>query len=152
MPLKKRLSCIGMIMPINPDRPLRNPLAWRLMVYLCVKASSRTRVAVASAILRCCQLPFSTALTVDADTPASSARSWMVNLRLFIGGRPRRRQWDHYLEGDRVASSDRRWHNRLRKVSLSRATRQEFRKRGRRQRRRVVQVDALEEEDPLGQQ
>jgi len=47
------------------------------------------RVAVASAILRCCQLPLSTALTVDADTPASSARSWIVNLRLFITRIPR---------------------------------------------------------------
>jgi len=30
--LKKRLSCIGMIMPISPERLLRSPLAWRLTV------------------------------------------------------------------------------------------------------------------------
>src|SRR6476620_9382437 len=103
-------------MPINPDRPFRKPLAWRLMLYLWDAASSRTRVAVASAILRSRQLPFSTALTVDADTPASPARSWMVNARLLIRRGPCRGSF---------ARQDHRWHNRLRKLSLSRANRQE---------------------------
>ena len=76
MPLKKRLSCIGMIMPISPDRLVRSPLACRLTrEIVCVAASCSTARAVASPMRRSRQLPLSTALTVDADTSASSARS-----------------------------------------------------------------------------
>jgi len=75
MPLKKRLSCIGMIMPIRPERLLRSPLACRFIEYRCAAARRSTFFAVVSAMRRAFQFPLSTALTVDADTPASAARS-----------------------------------------------------------------------------
>ena len=74
MPLKKRLSWSGIIMPIRPDRLVRRPLACRLTVNACFAASALMRCAVSSAI-RALALPLSTALTVDADTSASLARS-----------------------------------------------------------------------------
>ncbi|MNL41639.1 hypothetical protein D3C87_1640590 [compost metagenome] len=75
MALKKRLSCIGMTMPIKPERLRRKPLAWRLSVYFRSLASASTRMAVSSPMRRLFQVPFRIALTVDAEVSAMRARS-----------------------------------------------------------------------------
>lgn len=72
---KNRSSCVGITMPISPERWRRRPLAWRFTAKLCSWASCCTRRAVSSLMRRDCQLPLRMALTVEAEVPASSARS-----------------------------------------------------------------------------
>ena len=50
-------------------------LAWRFTLKRRAAASCSMRSAVAAAMRRACQVPLSTALTVDGDTSASFARS-----------------------------------------------------------------------------
>ena len=57
------------------ERELRNPCAWRLVVYWCFSARSRMRSAVLSLIRRLRHVPFSTALTVEGEMPEMTDRS-----------------------------------------------------------------------------